>query len=70
MEHSRDSARRTIDGRELTFVRRAGDGRMLSESELATLGLTNDMISRVVSSVAGRITSAADGSFSENIVSG
>lgn len=70
MEHNENTIRRTIDGHELSFVRRAGDGRELSEAELGALGLTNDTITRVVSAVAGRITAAEDGSFSGNIVSG
>ena len=68
MEHGTDGARRTIEGRELRFVRRAGDGRTLSAAELAALDLTNDTIERVVSSAARRIAASADGSFSENIV--
>lgn len=70
MEHRENSSRRTIDGRELSFVRRTLDGRELSETELGAMELTNDTITRVVSAVAGRITAAEDGSFSENIVSG
>ncbi|MGI5979599.1 MAG: hypothetical protein ACOX66_08920 [Oscillospiraceae bacterium] len=68
MERSEQRIRRTIDGRELTFVRRASDGHELQESELAELGVTNDTITHIVSSVAGRIRAAADGSFSANII--
>jgi hypothetical protein len=67
MERSEQRIRRTIDGRELTFVRRASDGHELQESELAEL-VTNDTITHIVSSVAGRIRAAADGSFSANII--
>ncbi len=60
MEANEHVVRRTIDGRELSFVRRTHDGRELSESELRGLGFTN-----VVSEVAGRIVAGGDGSFSE-----
>ncbi len=69
MDNRDQSYHRTIDGRTLTFVRRASDGRTLSETELSALGLTNDTIARVVSSVSKRIVAAEDGSFSENLVS-
>lgn len=69
MDNRDQSYHRTIDGRALTFVRRASDGRTLSETELSALGLTNDTIARVVSSVSKRIVAAEDGSFSENLVS-
>lgn len=55
MEKRQSPVRRTIDGRELTFVRRASDGRTLSEKQLAALELTNDTITRVVSAVTGRL---------------
>jgi len=65
MEANEHVVRRTIDGRELSFVRRTHDGRELSESELRGLGFTNDTITKVVSEVAGRIVAGGDGSFSE-----
>ena len=70
MENGSNSPRRTVEGGGLTFVRRAPDGRTLSETELSALALTNDTITRVVSSVSRRIVAAEDGSFDENIVTG
>lgn len=65
MEANEHIIRRTIDGRELTFVRRTHNGRELSEAELRGLGFTNDTITKVVSEVAGRIVAGDDGSFNE-----
>ena len=70
MENGSNSPRRTVEGGGLTFVRRAPDGRTLSETELSALALTNDTITRVVSSESRRIVTAKDGSFGENIVTG
>lgn len=72
MDYQKNDKRRTIGGKELTFVRCDKDGNVIPEEALHSLGITNSTIERIVSGVAGRISPSAEdaalGTFSEGII--
>ena len=74
MDYLKNGKRKTIGGRELTFIRCDKDGNVISEDALRNLSITNSIIERIVSDVAGRISfdesSSAEGVFSEGIITG
>ena len=55
MDYLTHAARRTIDGRELNFIRCDGDGNVLTDRELAALSVTNPTIDSIVSLASSRI---------------
>ncbi len=71
MDYLKNGKRRTVDGRELTFIRCDREGNVIPEEELRSLGITNPTIERIVSGVAGRITmNDSGGTFSDSIITG
>ncbi|MEA4893950.1 MAG: hypothetical protein VB064_01670 [Oscillospiraceae bacterium] len=72
MDYLKNGKRRTIGGRELTFIRCDRDGNIIPEEALSSLGITNPTIEHIVSGVAGRITmsSGENGVFGEGITTG
>ena len=72
MDYLKNGKRRTIGGKELTFIRCDRDGNIIPEEALRNLGITNPTIEHIVSGVAGRITMSGDeiGAFEEGIITG
>lgn len=70
MDYLKNGKRRTIGGKELTFIRCDRDGNVISEEALRNLGITNPTIEHIVSGVAGRITLSGDesGTFEDGII--
>lgn len=67
MDYLGNGKRKTVDGRELSFIRCDRNGDIIPEENLRALGISNPTIERIVSDVAGRITINDDGSFSGGI---
>ena len=71
MNYSERGARKTLGGRELTFVRCDKDGNIIEENALRNLGITNATIERIVSDVSARIAPIdANGSYEDGIITG
>ena len=72
MDHLKNGKRKTVDGRELTFIRCDRDGNEISEGVLRGLGITNATIERIVSDVAVRLSAGSeDGyTFEDSIITG
>ena len=72
MDYLKNGKRRTIGGKELTFIRCDRDGNIISEEVLRNLGITNPTIEHIVSGVAGRITLSGDesGTFEDGMITG
>ncbi|NCB74474.1 MAG: hypothetical protein EOM51_07010 [Clostridia bacterium] len=69
MNYSERGARKTLGGRELTFIRCDRDGNIIEEATLKNLGITNATIERIVGDVSARIApTEADGSFEGGII--
>lgn len=71
MDYLKHAKRKTIGREELIFIRCDKDGNIIPEENLRNLGITNSTIERIVSDVAGRITSGpinGDGVYSEGII--
>lgn len=72
MDYLKNGKRKTIGGKELTFIRCDRDGNIIPEDSLRNLGITNPTIEHIVSGVAGRITLSGDenGTFEDGIITG
>jgi len=72
MDYLKNGRRKTVDGRELTFIRCDRDGNEIPETVLRGLAITNPTIERIVSDVAGRLNMVSeDGyTFEDSIISG
>jgi len=71
MDYSQHGKRKTLGGRELTFIRCDRDGNIIEEDALRNLGITNATIEHIVSDVSARIAPLnADGSFEGGIITG
>lgn len=70
MDYLKNGKRKTIGGRELTFIRCDKDGNIIPEEALRSLSITNSTIERIVSDVAVRISADGDNLFSEGIITG
>ena len=71
MDYSQHGKRKTLGGRELTFIRCDRDGNIIEEDALRNLGITNATIEHIVSDVSARIAPFnADGSFEGGIITG
>lgn len=70
MDYLKNGKRRTIGGKELTFIRCDKDGNVIPEDALRNLSITNSTIERIVSDVAIRISADGDSEFSEGIIIG
>lgn len=71
MDYLKHTKRNTISRDDLIFIRCDKDGNIIPEDSLKNLGITNSTIERIVSDVAGRLSSgSADGEvmFSEGII--
>lgn len=68
MDYLKHGKRQTIGGEELVFIRCDKDGNIIPEETLRNLSITNSTIERIVSDVAGRLSSGSDGMFSEGII--
>lgn len=56
MDYLTHAASRTIDGRELNFIRCDSRGNVLTDEELSALSVTNPTIEGIVSLVSSRIS--------------
>ncbi len=71
MNSKAQGKRKTLGGRELTFIRCDRDGNVIEEETLKNLGITNATIERIVGDVSARIAPiGADGSFEGGIITG
>ena len=72
MDHLKNGKRKTVDGRELTFIRCDRDGNEIPEAVLRGLGITNPTIERIVNDVSVRLSvGGEDGySFEDSIITG
>jgi len=70
MDYLKNGKRKTIGGKELTFIRCDKDGNVIPEEALRSLSITNSTIERIVSDVAVRISGDGAGVFSEGIITG
>lgn len=71
MDYLKNGKRKTVDGRELTFIRCDRDGNVIPDETFKSLGITNPTIERIVSDVAGRISMTDEGgTFSDGIITG
>ncbi len=70
MDERNNGRRRTIDGRELIFLRCDREGNELSEARLRGLGVTNPTIERIVGDVAGRLEACPEGYFETGMITG
>lgn len=70
MDYLKNGKRKTIGGKELTFIRCDRDGNVIPEDALRNLSITNSTIERIVSDVAVRISADGDSVFSEGIITG
>lgn len=70
MDYLKNGKRKTIGGKELTFIRCDKDGNVIPEDALRNLSITNSTIERIVSDVAVRISADGDSVFSEGIITG
>jgi len=71
MNYSEHGKRKTLGGRDLTFIRCDRDGNIIEEDALKHLEITNATIERIVGDVSARIAPIdADGSFEGGIITG
>ncbi len=71
MDYLKHGKRKTIGGKELTFIRCDKDGNIIPEEALKNLSITNATIERIVSEVAVRTAPvSADGYFEDGIITG
>ena len=72
MDYLKRAKRRTVGSDELVFIRCDKGGNVIPEEMLSNFSITNSTIERIVTDVAGRISSGnADGEpyFSKGIIS-
>jgi hypothetical protein len=71
MDYLKNAEKQIIGGREISFVRCARFGNVLSSEQLAQIKFTNEVIDRVVSEVSGRISAeTAEDLYSRGITTG
>lgn len=68
MDYLKHAKRKTLGSEELIFIRCDKYGNLIPEEKLNELNITNSTIERIVTDVAGRISSDDEGYFSEGII--
>jgi ribosomal protein S26 len=70
MDYMKNGRRKTVDGRELIFIRCDRAGNEIPEERLRGLGISNPTIEQIVGDVAVRSADGPNGEFSAGIISG